>query len=155
MLKNKKVISFVLAMCLLNGASIPCQAYTASSNNDLFQQETVSPRYVNLGNVTAGMSITSNNKAECSGSFFLYSTKNSDITVQLLKSSDGETNWTPVSGESWTNSFTSSGNHTGGGTSSCTLSSYYYYCTFVQVNVYDSNGKVTETATCFSKVYHI
>lgn len=157
MLKTKKIISSVLALCFMSSITTSYQALenNAETYEYVSQESEISPRYVNLGNITAGMSINSDNKAECNGSFFLYNSNKSKIIVSLLVSTDGKTNWTAVDGERWTDTFTTSGNHVGGGTSSCTLSSDYYYCSHVQVNVYDSNDNVIETVTLFSKVYHL
>lgn len=157
----RKIVAYVFSFCVICSSALSCYAYdnylgdNHPSASGEISASSVMPRYVNLGNITAGMSITSDHKAKCNGSFFLYSTKNSDITVSLLRSTDGKTGWTAVSGESWTSSFSTSGNHTGGGTSSAKLSSNYYYCSYVQVNVYDSNGNITETATCYSSTYHL
>lgn len=159
----KKSISVILASLLLSFWCMPpsvCTAENYSSSNSgeiVINNEIVapSPRYTNFANVTAGLSITSDGKAKCSGSYITYSNVNTDITVSLMKSTDGETNWTAVSGESWSNSYSTKGNHTSGGTSSSKLSSNYYYCTLTLVRAYDGNGNTTETAYCFSSAYHL
>lgn len=156
-LKNK-LIAIVSALSMLSCMAPTTTAETMDSNImvDLttVNDGTISPRYTNFATVTAGMTINSNNTATCNGSYYLYSTMKSTITVTLMYSPDKK-NWYAVDDQSWTNTYTTSGSHTGGGTSTCTLSSSYYYCTNVQVTAYNSSNNVIEVASCSSNAYHI
>lgn len=156
MRKNfKKAASFFMALLVVATTNTSILAISYDSGNVEQSETAIAPRYTYLGNVTAGMSITSKNKAKCTGSYYIYEDNNADITVKLMKSTDGKTNWSSVPNESWTKSYTTIGNHTSGGTSTTTLSSAYYYCTLTQVTVYDDNYNVLETASCWSSAYHI
>ena len=151
---TKKIIAAIISLTLAYSAcTVPVNAITSQSAVDVNDvvDNTVSPRYVNIANITAGMSINSEQKAVCNGSYFMYNSKNSDITVTLMESTDGSSNWTAI--ESWTDSFSTSGTHIGGGTSTNKLRKGYYYCSFVQVYIYDGNGNMAEYATCSSRTY--
>lgn len=113
----------------------------------------VVPLFQNVSYVGAGINLTSDNKAICTGTYYLYSKLKSVMTVSLMKSANGTSNWTTV--ESWTKT-SNVQNPTGlSKTSTYALNSSYYYCTYVQVQVYDSNNNVIETASCFSNVTHL
>lgn len=151
---TKKIIAAIISLTLVCSACVmPVNAIASQSVVDVnaVVDNTVSPRYVNIANITAGMSINSNKKAVCNGSYFMYNSKDSEITVTLMESTDGSTNWTYV--ESWTDTYSTSGTNIGGGTSTNTLRSGYWYCSFVQVNIYNSDGSVAEVASCASRAY--
>lgn len=150
----KKVVSVFLAMFLTLGC-FTSLVYAEPVDFIVLNDASISPRYKNFANITAGMSITSDGKAKCTGSYITYSNIKTKIVVLLLESTDGETNWVAVDGESWSASYSTIGNHTSGGTSSCKLNSNYYYCTLTQVFAYDSNGNVTESAMCSSNTYKL
>lgn len=154
----KKIIAGLMAILSLSAVeTLPVRAYENVSDFTpyMLSDSDVSPYYTNLGVVTAGMSITSDNKAYCYGTYFVYDDMNTSVTITLLKSTDGKNSWSAVTGQNWSKSFTGYGSHSYGGTSSITLSSRYYYCSLTEVTVYDSNGKAVETANCYSNVYHI
>lgn len=152
----KKVISFITALVL----SVSCFVLpsNAASTTTIVQPISnsgygVVPLYDNVMAVTSSISINSQNKAVCTGTYNMYYTKKSVISVSLMKSTDGVTNWTRVEG--WSNTFRNSGSIDFSGTSTSALSSNYYYCTFVQVSIYNSRNEVIETVTCFSPAEHL
>lgn len=150
----KKVISFITALSIIGTMSFATYAYDepmmpvapASSYG-------VMPLYDNVNYVASGIDINESNKAICTGSYFLYSTKKSVITMTLMKSTDGVSNWIPV--ESWSQTSTSQDPAGFVKTSTSALSSSYYYCNYVQVQVYNSRNNVIETVTCFSNPCHL
>ena len=73
--------------------------------------------------------------------------------MTLMKSTDGVSTWTPV--ESWSQTSTSQDPAGFVKTSTSPLSSSYYYCNYVQVQVYNSRNNVIETVTCFSNPCHL
>lgn len=89
----KKVISFITALSIIGTMSFATYAYDepvqpvapASSYG-------VMPLYDNVNYVASGIDINESNKAICTGSYFLYSTKKSVITMTLMKSTDGVSN---------------------------------------------------------------
>lgn len=110
------------------------------------------PLYDNVNYVASGIEINNSNKAICSGSYYLYSNKKSVITMTLMKSTD-KSSWTSVESWSQTNNVKNPAGYSK--TSTSTLSSSYYYCTYVQVQIYDSNDNVIETVSCFSNTCHL
>ena len=152
----KKVISIITALVL----SFSCLVTPASAEYTQTVARPISnanygvvPLYDNVATLTSTISINSQNKAVCTGSYTMYFTKKSVITVSLMKSTDGVSNWTRV--ESWSDTFRSSGMLDLTSTSTSALSSNYYYCTFVQVSIYNSRNEVIETVTCFSPAEHL
>lgn len=150
----KKIISCITALSIVGTMSFATYAYDEliiptikASSNDIM------PLYDNVNYVAAGIGINSSNKATCSGSYFLYSKKKSVITMTLMKSTNGSTNWSTV--ESWSQTNTSQSPAGFAKTSTNKLSSSYYYCTYVQVQIYDSNDNVIETVSCFSNTCHL
>lgn len=156
----KKIISGLLSLLTIGTVAItPVNAFYDSDCSKPVTissyENDIAPYYTNLGMVTAGMSITSDNRAYCSGAYFVYDDMKTSVTITLLKSLDGQKSWSAVTGQNWSNSFSTYGTHSCSGTSSITLSSRYYYCSLTEVTVYDSNGKAIEAANCYSNVYHI
>ena len=111
------------------------------------------PLFDNASYVGAGINLTANDKAICSGSYNLYSKKKSIITVSLMKSTNGTSNWSSV--ESWTQTNYVQNPAGMSKTTTNALSSSYYYCTYVEVKIYDSNDNVIETVSCFSNTCHL
>ena len=151
----KKIISSILALCVVGSISVSTYAYDTYVSEPIcmYSDEGIMPLFDNVNYVTSGISINSNNKAVCTGAYMLYSKKKSVITMTLMKSTDGVSNWTTVESWSQTNSVQ---NPTGmSRTSTNKLSSSYYYCTYVQVQIYDSNDNVIETVSCFSNSCHL
>lgn len=154
MIKFKKAFSCITALCIIGTMSIATYAYDEPVSPIVpSSSEGIMPLYDNVHYVASGIDINSSDKAICTGSYFLYSNNKSVITMTLMKSTDGVSNWTAV--ESWSQTNTVK-NPTGySKTSTNKLSSSYYYCTYVQVQIYDSNDKVIETVTCFSNTCHL
>ena len=148
----KKILSSITALCVIATMSFATYAYDEPiSPIFLTSSEGIMPLYDNVNYVAAGIGINSSNKATCSGSYFLYSNKKSVITMTLMKSSNGSTNWSKV--ESWSQTNNSQSGFSK--TSTKSLSSSYYYCTYVEVKIYDSNDNVIETVSCFSNTCHL
>lgn len=160
MLKRNIFKSIVLASLVMS--IVPSAAVSANNNYPSGKtvvissnpEQGISPYFNNFANITAGISIDSDNHAVCSGSCIVYSDISTSITVTLMYSTD-KTNWKPATGESWTSYYSTMGNHTAGGTSALKLSSRYYYCSLTTITAYDSNGNVTETVNCYSDPCHI
>lgn len=151
----KKIISSILALCVVGSISVSTFAYDTFVSEPIcmYSNEGIMPLFDNVNYVTSGISINSNNKAVCTGAYMLYSKKKSVITMTLMKSIDGVSNWTAVEPWSQTNYVQ---NPTGmSKTSTNALSSSYYYCTYVEVKIYDSNDNVIETVSCFSNPCHL
>ncbi len=151
----KKMLSCILALCMVGSISLSVSAYEEQPQDPVvtLSSDGVVPLFQNVSYVGAGINLTSDNKAICTGTYYLYSKLKSVMTVSLMKSANGTSNWTTV--ESWTKT-SNVQNPTGlSKTSTYALNSSYYYCTYVQVQVYDSNNNVIETASCFSNVTHL
>lgn len=151
----KEMVSCIVALCIVGCLSIQTYAYDANSPqiNNTSNSSGVMPLFDNATYVGAGISVNANNKAVCSGSYCLYSKKKSVITLTLMKSTNGKTNWSAV--ESWSQTNTVQNPSGFSKTSTNKLSSSYYYCTYVQVQIYDSNDNVIETVSCFSNTCHL
>lgn len=151
----KKIISSILAICVVGSISITSYAYDTYVSEPIcmYSDEGIMPLYDNVNYVTSGISINSKNKAVCTGAYMLYSKEKSIITMTLMKSSNGVSNWTAVESWSQTNTVQNPGGISR--TSTNTLSSSYYYCNFVQVQILDSNDNVIETVGCFSNPCHL
>lgn len=149
----RKIVTCIIALCIVSSISSAVTAYnetvvptvTSFSNG-------VMPLYDNVNYVASGISINSSNKAVCTGSYYLYSKTKSVITMTLMKSTD-KSSWTAVESWSQTNNVKNPAGYSK--TSTNTLSSSYYYCNFVQVQIYDSNNNVIETVSCFSNPCHL
>lgn len=151
----KKMLSCILALCMVGSISLSVSAYEEQTQDPVvtLSSDGVVPLFQNVSYVGAGINLTSDNKAICTGTYYLYSKLKSVMTVSLMKSANGTSNWTTV--ESWTRT-SNVQNPTGlSKTSTYALNSSYYYCTYTQVQVYDSNNNVIETASCFSNVTHL
>lgn len=151
----KKIVSCIIALCVAGSMSIStCALDTyAPESGRTSDSSGIMPLYDNASYVGAGININSSNKAICSGSYNLYSKKKSIITMTLMKSSDGVSNWSAV--ESWSKTNTVQNPAGYSKTSTNTLSSSYYYRNFVMVQILDSNDKVIETVSCFSNTCHL
>lgn len=151
----KKIVSCIIALCVAGSMSISTYAYDVYVPESEVTSDSsgIMPLYDNASYVGAGININSSNKAICSGSYSLYSKKKSVITMELMKSTDGKTNWSVV--ETWTKTNTVQNPAGFSKTSTNALSSSYYYCTYVQVQIYDSNDNVIETVSCFSNTCHL
>lgn len=151
----KKIISSILALCVVGSISVSTYAYETHVAEPIYLSsgEEIMPLFDNVNYVTSGISINSKNKAVCTGAYILYSKKKSIITMTLMKSSDGVSNWTAV--ESWSKTNTVQNPAGYSKTSTNTLSSSYYYRNFVMVQILDSNDNVIETVTCFSNPCHL
>ncbi len=144
-----------MALCMVGSISLSVSAYEEQTQDPVvtLSSDGVVPLFQNVSYVGAGINLTSDNKAICTGTYYLYSKLKSVMTVSLMKSANGTSNWTTV--ESWTRT-SNVQNPTGlSKTSTYALNSSYYYCTYTQVQVYDSNNNVIETASCFSNVTHL
>lgn len=151
----KKMLSCILALCMVGSISLSVSAYEEQTQDPVvtLSSDGVVPLFQNVSYVGAGINLTSDNKAICTGTYYLYSKLKSVMTVSLMKSANGTSNWTTV--ESWTRT-SNVQNPTGlSKTSTYALNSSYYYCTYTRVQVYDSNNNVIETASCFSNVTHL
>lgn len=151
----KKMLSCILALCMVGSISLSVSAYEEQTPDSMvtLSSDGVVPLFQNVSYVGAGINLTTNNKAICSGTYCLYDKYKSVITVTLMKSANGSSSWTAV--ESWTKTNTIPNPAGLSKTSTYALNSSYYYCTYVQVQVYDSNNNVIETASCFSNVTHL
>lgn len=150
----KKILSVITALCVVGTMALSTYAYDEAEYPIMTTPSYgVMPIYDNVNYVASSIGINSSNKATCSGSYFLYSEKKSVITMTLMKSSNGSTNWTKV--ESWTRTNNSQSPAGFSKTSTYELNSSYYYCTYVQVQIYDSNNNVIETVGCFSNSTHL
>ncbi len=151
----KKMLSCILALCMVGSVSLSVSAYEEQTPDSMVTLSSggIVPMYKNISYVGAGINLTTDNKAICSGSYCLYGKYKSVITVTLMKSANGSSSWTAV--ESWTRTNTVAAPDGLSKTSTYALNSSYYYCTYTQVQVYDSNNNVIETATCFSNVTHL
>ena len=150
----KKILSAVTALFVVGTMALSTYAYDEAEYPIMTTPSYgVMPIYDNVNYVASGIGINSSNKATCSGSYFLYSKKKSVITMTLKKSSNGPTNWTKV--ESWSQTNNSQSPAGFSKTSTNALSSSYYYCTYVEVKIYDSNNNVIETVSCFSNSTHL
>ena len=151
----KKMLSCILALCMVGSISLSVSAYEEQTPDSMvtLSSSGIVPMFKNISYVGAGINLTTGNKAICSGSYCLYNQYKSVITVTLMKSSNGSSNWTTV--ESWTRTNTVAAPDGLSKTSTFALNSSYYYCTYTQVQVYDSNNNVIETASCFSNPTHL
>ena len=152
----KKIISLAAAALLTASclaSPISAESFYNSTPAVMSGNSWIAPCYDNVATVTAGISISSSNKANCSGSYDMYSGKKSVITISLMKSTNGSTNWSEV--ESWSTTYRTAGSLSLSQTSSSALSSSYYYCTYVQVQIYNSRNELIETVTSLSPVTHL
>lgn len=152
----KKIISLAAAALLTASCmAAPANAETLYHSGPVFMSENhwIAPYYDNVAAIASGISIDSSNRAICTGSYGMYSGKKSVITVSLMKSTNGETNWSEV--ESWSTTYRASGTLSFTQTSTSALSESYYYRAYVQVQVYSSRDEVIETVTTFSPVTHL
>lgn len=141
-------------MGLVCSMSFSANAYNDSSVDSASDSSYgVMPCYDYASYVSSGISANSSNKAVCSGSYYLYSAKKSVITMTLMKSTDGTSNWTAV--ESWSKTNTVKNPIGFTKTSTNELSSSYYYCNFVMVQIFDDNDNVIEAVSCFSNPTHL
>ncbi|WP_455527132.1 hypothetical protein [Huintestinicola sp.] len=149
----RKLVSCLTALCIVSSIS---SAVYAHSEPKIPTATTLSngimPLYDNVNYVASGISINSNNKAVCTGSYYLYSKYKSVITMTLMKSTD-KSNWSYVESWSQTNNVKNPAGYSR--TSTNALSSSYYYCNYVEVKIYDSNDNVIETVSCFSNPCHL
>lgn len=149
MLNLKKIISTALALAVTAVASTSvCAADEVKLSDHVPQSVTdsISPRWTNVSWVSATFYID-NNKGVCTGAYQLYSNKKAEITISLMKSTDGN-GWSSV--ESWSKTYNIYNPLSFSKESTNALQHGYYYCTHTQVQVYDSNGKAVETASVFS-----
>ena len=150
----KKILSCITALCIVGTLSCAVYAYDNNEPTPVSASEyDIMPLYDNVMFVSAGISVNSSNKAVCTGTYTLYDNYKSKITMTLMKSSDGVSKWSTV--ESWSQTNTVQNPAGYSKTSTNKLSSSYYYRTYVQVQIYDSNNKIIETVTCFSNPCHL
>lgn len=154
---NSKIFSFIAATVLIGSMSTTVSAYEEAYNCDgvvaLCNSVGIMPYYDNVGYVASGIDINSSNKAICTSSYVLYSGKKSVVTMTLMKSSDGVSNWTAV--ESWSKTYNVQNPAAFNKTSTNALSSSYYYRNLVMVQIYDNSGNVIETVSAFSNPTHL
>lgn len=150
----KKMLSFILALSMIGTMSSAANAYDVPvSSLSTESSNSVMPRYQNVSLVASGIGINSENKATCSSTYSLYSKTKSVVTMTLMKSTDGTSNWTAVESWSKTNTIKTPGGWSQ--TSTNKLSSSYYYCNFVMVQILDDNDNVIETVSAFSNPTHL
>lgn len=152
----RKIISLTAAALLTASCmAAPAEAATSYRFNPVVMPGNyrIAPCYDNVAAIASIISINSSNKAECTGSYNMYSGHKSVITLSLMRSTDGETNWSEV--ESWSTTYRAPGTLTFTQTSSSALSESYYYRAYVQVQVYNSRNEVMETVTSLSPVTHL
>ncbi len=150
----KKILSCVMALCVAGSMSVTAFAYgTSPANTNAVSPGGVRPMYDYATYVFANIGINSDNKAVCTGSYYLTSNRKSVITMTLMKSDDGLTNWTAV--ESWSKTNYVENPLGYSKTSTNKLSSDYYYRNFVMVSIYDDKDNVVETLSCFSNPTHL
>lgn len=153
----KKASAILLSSLMLNAlaSSVSAEQFNNDEITKAFSESDyeydIMPLYDNVTYIGAGCSVNGS-KAECTGSFELYSTKKAVMTVSLMKSTNGVDNWSKV--ESWSNTYTSVGPNSINVMSTNDLSSNYYYCAVVQVQVYSSSNKVIETVYASSNNVH-
>lgn len=152
----KKIISLAAAALLTASCmAAPANAETLYHSGPVVMSGNywITPYYDNVAAIASGISINSSNKAECTGSYSMYSGHKSVITVSLMKSTDGKSNWSEV--ESWSTTYRAPGTLSFTQTSSSALIEGYYYRAYVQVQVYNSRDEVMETVTSLSPVTHL
>ena len=150
MLNSKKIISTVLALLITAVSSVPVYATeTLPQTATMYAlKPSDSINWTYISTVVAGFSIDGS-YGKCTGSYELYNNLKAEITISLMKSTDGK-NWSTV--DYWTttnyiynpNSFSQK--------STNELEHGYYYCTHTQVQVYksSSSNEVVETGNSFS-----
>lgn len=152
----KKILSCITALCIMGimPTAVSAVEYDAAEDSTLSASDYgIMPLYDNVFYVSSGISINSENKAICTGTYSLYDDYKAKITMTLMKSSNGTTGWSTV--ESWSRTYTGAGPWGISQPSTNALSSSYYYRTYVQVQIYNSSNKVIETVSCFSNPTHL
>ena len=103
-MKIQKKVTVLLALFIVLAAVVPVHAETGSYS--LYGQ--VTPYYKYISGVRAGLSIGGDGYATCSGEIELYVNYDSEITITLQRSRDGNS-WSNV--RSWSGSFSGIGSH--------------------------------------------
>ncbi len=155
MTNSKKIISAILSLMVT--AAIPVSVSAAEVSENLKSPtETAysdgigkSINFTYISDVGAGFILTDDGKGECTGSYTLYNDMHAVLYTSLMRSRDG-THWSTVGTNHWSTSYDVWCSPFFTNTTKDKLTSGYYYCTYSQVTVYDNNGKVLETGSCFS-----
>lgn len=138
----KKLIIVGLVFLMTIFCAVP--AFAVDGTNSVKTQGVISPQFMYMSLLDAGLSINSSGLATCAGDVTLYDNSYSTIlTVQLQKSTGN--GWSII--KTWTSS--------GSGIAGTVIEESYYvtngtYRVCATANVYDASGMFVETESAYS-----